>query len=219
MSGQIFAFPNVHVLQREVEARLLEQLDYLDDKVPARVLDVGSGDAHASVAMKQRWPKAQVIALDIAVGELRQSRKQAGIFKSLLGRDIERIGADLRALPLADASIDVLFSNLCLHLVDDVHAALAEFRRVLKPDGMLLVSGFGCENLHIALLGDALMHAGFRNPVLDRDEFEVDGEGEAAWYEVVYAHAWAPQPGAPIRQGGHDVVAVPVARIPIRRKQ
>ncbi|PAL02253.1 malonyl-[acyl-carrier protein] O-methyltransferase BioC, partial [Staphylococcus hominis] len=53
-------------LQREVEKRLLESLDYLESRQPEVVLDVGSGTGHASAAMKKRWPKAQVIALDMA---------------------------------------------------------------------------------------------------------------------------------------------------------
>jgi malonyl-CoA O-methyltransferase len=35
---------------------------------------------------------------------------------------------------------------------------------------------------------------------------------------VIYAHAWAPQPGAPIRQGSEEIASVPLSRIPIRRK-
>ncbi|KPV93579.1 hypothetical protein AN214_04397 [Pseudoalteromonas sp. P1-9] len=45
-----------------------------------------------------------------------------------------------------------------------------------------------------------------------------DGKLPSSW-EVIYAHAWAPDPGAPIREGGHDVASVPVSAIPIRRKQ
>jgi len=35
---------------------------------------------------------------------------------------------------------------------------------------------------------------------------------------VIYAHAWAPEGGAPIRERGHDIATVPVSAIPIRRK-
>ena len=44
-----------------------------------------------------------------------------------------------------------------------------------------------------------------------------DGRLPATW-EVIYAQAWAPQPGAPIREGGFDVASMPVSRIPIRRR-
>ena len=266
-------------LQREVQKRLLESLDYLDDRTPQVVLDVGSGPAHASAAMKKRWPKAQVIALDLAEPMLREAKKQAGWW-----RPFSRVCADAQALPLQDQSVDVIFCNLCLQWVDDLPAVFAGFRRVLKPGGLLLCSTFGPDTLvelneafaaaddiphvsrfpAIAQFGDALMMAGFRDPVLDRDLFTLtyddlpalmrelraigatnamrsrrhtltgrsrfaaaqaayeplrraDGKLPSSW-EVIYAHAWAPEPGAPIRQHGHDVAAVPVSAIPIRRK-
>ena len=70
-------------LQAEVRTRLLESLEYLDDRVPSVVLDVGSGTGHAAAAMKKRWPKAQVLALDLALPMLRESKKQAGWWKPL----------------------------------------------------------------------------------------------------------------------------------------
>jgi malonyl-CoA O-methyltransferase len=269
-------------LQREVESRLLESLDYLDERVPEVVLDLGCGPASAATAMRQRWPRARVIAMDLALPMLRQAKPRAGW--NPLRKPIARINADARALPLADASVDVLFCNLCLQWVEDLAAVFAGFRRVLKPGGLLLCSTFGPDTLHelrtafahaddvphvspfasIAQFGDALMHAGFRNPVLDRDVFvhghdslsslmrelraigatnalatrratltgrsrfaaaasaydrerRSDGMLPATW-EVVYAQAWAPPPGAPIREQGFEIASVPVSRIPIRRR-
>ncbi|MGE8219228.1 malonyl-ACP O-methyltransferase BioC [Stenotrophomonas acidaminiphila] len=267
------------VLQQEVGKRLLESLDYLEARQPQVVLDVGSGPAHATAAMKKRWPKAQVIALDLALPMLAEARKQAGWW-----RPFSRVCADARALPLADNSVDVIFSNLCLQWVEDLPSVFAGFRRVLKPGGLLVCSTFGPETLvelreafaqaddtphvsrfvQIAQFGDALMMAGFRDPVLDRDLFTLtyddlpalmrelkaigatnalsgrrhtltgrsrfnaaqaayeplrraDGKLPSSW-EVIYAHAWAPEPGAPIREHGHDVAAVPLSAIPIRRR-
>ncbi|MBD9370815.1 malonyl-ACP O-methyltransferase BioC [Xanthomonas sp. XNM01] len=267
-------------LQQEVGTRLLGSLEYLDDTVPQVVLDVGSGTGHAAAAMKKRWPKAQVLALDVSAPMLRQAKKQAGWWKPF-----SRLAADARALPLADGSVDLIHSNLCLQWIDDLPAVFAGFRRVLKPGGLLLCSSFGPDTLvelreafaqadhaphvspfaTIAQFGDALMAAGFRDPVLDRDLFTLTypdlpalmrelramgatnalatrrrtltGRGRfsaaAAAYEplrtaggtlpsswdVLYAHAWSPDPGAPIRQQGMDVASVPVSRIPIRRRE
>jgi len=266
-------------LQREVEKRLLESLDYLEDRQPQVVLDVGSGTGHASAAMKKRWPKAQVIALDLAEPMLREARKQAGWWKPF-----SRVCADAQALPLLDQSVDVIYSNLCLQWVDDLPAVFAGFRRALKPGGLLLCSTFGPDTLvelreafaqadavphvsrfaPIAQFGDALMMSGFRDPVLDRDLFTLtyddltalmrelqaigatnarqdrrhtltgrgrfaaaraayeplrrdDGKLPSSW-EVIYAQAWAPDAGAPIRERGQDVASVPVSAIPIRRR-
>jgi biotin biosynthesis protein BioC len=266
-------------LQAEVRTRLLGSLDYLDDREPEVVLDVGSGTGHAAAAIRKRWPKARVIALDLALPMLRESRRQAGWWKPFA-----RVCADARALPLAEGSVDVIFSNLCLQWVDDLPAVFAGFRRVLKPEGLLLCSSFGPETLSelrgafaaaddaphvspfasIAQFGDALMAAGFRDPVVDRDMFtltypdlpalmrelraigatnalasrrrsltgrarfaaaaaayeplrDADGRLPSTW-EVIYAQAWAPAPGAPIREDGHEIAAVPLSKIPIRRR-
>ena len=273
-------------LQREVEGWLLESLMYLDDTVPATVLDLGSGPGHASADMRKRWPKARIVAMDLALPMLRRLDPRAGGLAGGLGLrpGIDRVCGDAAALPLADGSVDVLFSNLCLQWVEDLQAAFAGFRRVLRPGGLLLLSTFGHDTLHelraafaeadeaphvspfttIANFGDALMHAGFRDPVIDRDmlvrghddlpalmrelralgatnalaqrrrsltgrtrfaraaaAYEPlrmeNGKLPASW-EVVTAMAWAPEPGAPIRVGGEEVISFPANRIPIRKR-
>ena len=186
-------------LQHAVEARLLESLDYLDDPAlqrepPQRVLDLGCGTGRASIAMQKRWPKAQIVSLDLALPMLRQARgtsaRSMGWLSNPFARKPAQVCADARALPLAEASVDVLFSNLCVQWVEDLDALFAGFRRVLKPNGLLLVSTFGPETLwelrdafahadaaphvspfaDIAGFGDALVRAGFRQPVLDSEE-------------------------------------------------
>jgi len=185
-------------LQHAVEARLLESLDYLDERAPPhRVLDLGCGTGRASALIQLRWPRAQVLSLDVALPMLHQARlasrlwphSPAGWLSNPFVQRPRQVCADARALPLTDGSIDVLFSNLCLQWVDDLDAVFAGFRRVLRPGGLLLVSTFGPQTLwelrdafshadaaphvspfaDIAVLGDALMRAGFRQPVLDRD--------------------------------------------------
>ena len=186
-------------LQHAVEARLLESLDYLDDPAlqrepPQRVLDLGCGTGRASIAMQKRWPKAQIVSLDLALPMLRQARgtsaRSMGWLSNPFARKPAQVCADARALPLAEASVDVLFSNLCVQWVEDLDALFAGFRRVLKPNGLLLVSTFGPETLwelrdafahadaaphvspfaDIAGVGDALVRAGFHQPVLDRED-------------------------------------------------
>jgi malonyl-CoA O-methyltransferase len=279
-------------LQREVEARLLESLDfwpakYGDARTPACAVDLGSGPGRGAAAMRGRWPKARVLAIDLALPMLREARRRErwGLLgRNPLRRGVDRLCADARALPLADGSVDVLFSNLCLQWIEDLPAVFAGFRRVMRPGGLLMVSTFGPDTLFelreafaggddaphvspfasIAQFGDALMHAGFRDPVLDRDttvsrhedlaalvrelrtlgatnalrarrhtltgkarfaraaqayaaEFG-DAAGLPATWETITAMAWAPEPGAPIRQGGAEIASFPAARIPIRRR-
>lgn len=174
--------PNA-ALQRKIEARMLERLEYFSGK-PARVLDVGCGPGHGSSALRKRYRSAQIIALDIAMPMLRQVRPG-------WRHPLARVCADARALPLPDASVDVLFSNLCIQWVGNLPPLFAEFRRVLRPGGYAAFSTFGPDTLHelraawsaadvaphvstfpdMAQVGDALMAAGFRDPVLDTEHF------------------------------------------------
>jgi malonyl-CoA O-methyltransferase len=101
------------------------------------------------------------------------------------------VAADAQALPLADASVDLVYSNLCLQWCDDPGLVLAEFARVLRPDGFLLFTSFGPSTLyelrdafaatdaspHVSRfidmhdIGDGLLTTGFRDPVLEREDF------------------------------------------------
>jgi malonyl-CoA O-methyltransferase len=173
-------------LQRKIEARLLERLEYFPGR-PARVLDIGCGPGHGSAVLRKRYSGAQVIALDLALPMLRQLRPG-------WHRPLARVCADARALPLPDASVDLLFSNLCIQWIDELPALFAELRRVLRPGGYAAFSTFGPDTLHelrsawaaadsaphvsafahIAQVGDALMAAGFRDPVLDCEHFTLD---------------------------------------------
>jgi len=268
------------VLQHEVESRLIERLDDFSID-PNRILDVGCGPGSGSLALKKRYRKADIVALDLALPMAREAKRQAGWFRP----KYSVVCADASALPFADGAFDLVFSNLCMQWVPDLPALFAQWRRVLAPGGLLLCSSFGPDTLwelrdafaqadgdvphvnHFApiqTLGDALMHEGFRDPVLDTDRFTLTyahaadlmrelrliGAGNAladrrrsltgksrmqaafaayeshrrtdgslpATYEVLYAHAFAPEPGQPRREEGKEIAAVPVTRIPIRRK-
>jgi len=96
-------------------------------------------------------------------------------------------------LPLADASVDVVFSSLMLQWCDPLDSAFAEVRRVLKPEGFFTFSTFGPDTLrelrsawaeadgynhvnHFADMhdvGDALVRAGLMEPVLDVDRVQL----------------------------------------------
>jgi malonyl-CoA O-methyltransferase len=172
------------VLHTEVRENLLERLQ-LTALNPGVVLDAGAGTGHASRALKRRYPKAQVIALDFSHNMLLEAARQ----QSWL-RPFARLCADAELLPLPDGSVDLIVSNLLLQWCRP-DAVFAEFRRVLKPGGLLSFSSFGPDTLrelrtawgqvdshsHVHQfidmhdLGDALVRSGFAGPVLDVERF------------------------------------------------
>src|SRR6056297_2209031 len=171
-------------LQAEVAQRLLERLDGLNFE-PKTVVDLGCGPGLQAKGLSQRFGDARVVAMDWALPML----WRAGVERGWLRRRFERVAADGNALPLADASIDLLYSNLMLPWCDELPAMLNGFRRVLKPGGLVLFSTFGPDTLtelreawsqvddqpHVSrfadvqTIGDAMMRAGFGEPVLDTD--------------------------------------------------
>jgi malonyl-CoA O-methyltransferase len=169
------------VLQREVQAALLERLDFYT-QAPQRVIDVGAGTGRGSALLKQRYAKAEVIAVDLALPMLRAAKQHSSWLKPFI-----RVCAEATSLPLADHSVDVLHSNLCFQWIDDLPALFNECARVLKPGGLLAFSTFGPDTLkelraswaeadqqpHVSRfldmhdVGDAMLNAGLRDPVLD----------------------------------------------------
>lgn len=173
------------VLQAEVRTELLERLE-LTRLEPAQIVDVGCGTGHASRALLARYPRARVIALDISASMLRAARHQQRFY-----RKFQRLCADAARLPLADASVDLIYSNLMLQWCNDPDAVFAEFRRVLRPHGLVTFSSFGPDTLkelrsawravdehtHVNQfldmhdVGDALVRAGLAEPVLDVEHY------------------------------------------------
>ena len=169
------------VLQREVQKHLLERLSFYPE-MPQRVLDVGAGTGRGSALLKQRYPKAEVIAVDLALPMLRAAKQHSGWL-----RPFARVCAEARALPLPDHSIDVLYSNLCFQWVDDLATLFGECMRVLRPGGLMVFSSYGPDTLmelraawaeadqqpHVSRfldmhdVGDAMLASGLRDPVLD----------------------------------------------------
>jgi malonyl-CoA O-methyltransferase len=173
------------VLHREVEQRMLERLDLVKLQ-PHGILDVGAGPGSASHALGKRYRAAQVIALDIAHAMLVLARRGSPWYRRLAC-----VCADLEALPIAAARIDLIFSNLTLQWAASIESAFTEFRRVLRPGGLLMFSTFGPDTLkelraawsaadgfeHVNRfvdmhdIGDALVQTGFAEPVMDMEMF------------------------------------------------
>lgn len=182
----------VAVLQSRVAEELLSRLEPFDFR-PQIILDLGAGTGRVAAELKRRYRRSRVIALDLAPGMLREAARHQRLF-----RRFERVCADAARLPLQPASIDVVFSNLMLQWCDPLDQALAEVRRVLKPQGFFAFSTFGPDTLkelrsawaeadsynHVNRfldmhdVGDALVRAGLQEPVLDVDHTQLTyGDG------------------------------------------
>jgi malonyl-CoA O-methyltransferase len=175
------------IIGAEIRTRLLERLDIVRLQ-PQVVLDLGAGTGHASKALKHRYRGAEVVALDLAPAMLIEAnRRQSWL------RRFHRVAADAHRLPLKDASVELVFSNLMLEWCHDPDAVFQEIRRVLKPGGLLTFATLGPDTLrelreawrkvdhytHVHRfidmhdLGDALLRAGLAEPVMDTERLTV----------------------------------------------
>jgi SAM-dependent methyltransferase len=102
------------------------------------VLDVGSGSGtDALICARLVGPQGRVYALDMTApmrAKLQETAAAAGI------ANLEVLEGDAEAIPLADASVDVVTTNGVLNLVPDKARAIAEIHRVLKPGGRLQIA-------------------------------------------------------------------------------
>jgi len=151
---------------------------------PQVVVDLGCGPGAAVRVLRQRYPRARVLGLDFSMGMLQEARR----WRPWMRKPLWLCG-DMERLPLRDASVDLLFSNLSVQWGSDLAETFAEARRVLKPDGVLLFSSLGPDTLkelraawqsadksqhaHVNMfydmhdVGDALLRVGLRDPVMD----------------------------------------------------
>jgi malonyl-CoA O-methyltransferase len=187
------SYDEAAILQREVCARLLEHLEPMRLE-PRRVADLGCGTGHAFEALAKRYPAAHLVGIDIAPAMLGRARRRPAWWQRLLGARPPALAcADIERLPLASGSVDLVFSNLALQWCEPARA-FAEAARVLANDGLLLFSTFGPDTLrelreafaqadstpHVNRfvdmhdLGDALVHAGFADPVMDMERVTME---------------------------------------------
>lgn len=132
------------IRQRE---RLLDQVQWRDG---VRVLDVGCGRGLLAIgAARRAGPGAVVVGVDLwQAADLAGNNPSAAVENA--GREgvsdrVRIVTGDMRALPLANGSIDVALSSLAIHNVPaeaDRTRALAEIARALVPGGVLVIQDF-----------------------------------------------------------------------------
>ena len=199
---------------------------------PNNILELGSACGQFSQLLKSKYPTAELIALDSSLDRLK------------LASSDNTVCADAYQLPFGFQSFDMVVSHLMLHWILDLPRLLAEIKRVLKPQGVFVFSYYGPDTLRemgepwspfidMHDVGDALVQAGFRDPILDVERFNIEYDGwddaqedllntadnelinlskphelQLITYEMVYGHAWLESHTFSANQEG--VVSIPL---------
>jgi ubiquinone/menaquinone biosynthesis C-methylase UbiE len=103
-------------------------LEHLGDLDQRRVADIGCGKGRFARIVKERWPTAHVIAVDLAEAMLAH-----------VPADLERVAASMTALPVASATMDAAYATESLEHAVDIPAAVAELARIVKKGGRIAI--------------------------------------------------------------------------------
>ncbi|WP_298173018.1 class I SAM-dependent methyltransferase [Novosphingobium sp.] len=101
---------------------------------PRTIMDFGAGIGNALAPMHEAFPEAEIIALDV-------SRASLDLVDTQAIPNVRTLAYDGLKVPLPDASLDCIFIACVFHHIPAEHhvALLAELRRVLRPDGVLVL--------------------------------------------------------------------------------
>jgi ubiquinone/menaquinone biosynthesis C-methylase UbiE len=177
--------PATFLLDR-VAADLAERVSAVLRRFDVAV-DLGTPGEAVRAALSGLGSIGTVVAMDTIAGRGTTRAEKA----------VLRVIADEEALPFRDASLNLAISAFTLQFVNDLPGVLAQIRRALKPDGLLVAALVGGETLtelrqafaaaesnteggasprvapfvDLRTLGDLLRRAGFALPVTDSDRY------------------------------------------------
>jgi ubiquinone/menaquinone biosynthesis C-methylase UbiE len=102
-----------------------------------RALEIGAGTGYFSLNLVRAGVIGHATCTDISPGMLDALQANA----DNLGIDVDAVACDAEQLPFEDASFDLVFGHAVLHHLPNLDRAFSEFRRVLKPGGVIAFAG------------------------------------------------------------------------------
>jgi ubiquinone/menaquinone biosynthesis C-methylase UbiE len=180
--------------QRQVKAKLAKSLGGVPEQPFAEALEIGAGTGYFALNLLQLGLVGRVTATDISPGMLATLSGSA----RRLGLEVKTVRTDAEQLPFRDASFDLVFGHAVLHHIPDPVRAFSEFRRVLRPGGMVAFCGepsrYGDRLAAIPKRAGALLAPAWRRLLgAAPREADPDADGDGDWLEgQVDVHAFSP---------------------------
>ena len=164
-SGAANSYDSASRLQRQVGEKLLSLLP--NKSYQNTVIDLGCGTGFFAKPLLDKHVSATIIGVDISQGMLKVAKSQQGLIDLWLCADAEKI-------PLADNSVDMVFSNLAFQWCSQLPILAQEIARIVKPGGRLaftsVASGTLAELKASWIEVDSYVHV---NKFLDSDKWKI----------------------------------------------
>jgi SAM-dependent methyltransferase len=122
--------------QAQVTSKLGKALGH-EPRRYARALEIGAGTGYFSINLLRAGVIGEAVATDISAGMLSKLERSA----AERGVRVEIAACQASALPFDDDSFDLVFGHAVLHHLPDLDAGFREFRRVLRPGGVMAFCG------------------------------------------------------------------------------
>jgi ubiquinone/menaquinone biosynthesis C-methylase UbiE len=125
-------------------------VNYFKDIEIHNILDVGTGTGAFLHVLKTTFPNSKITAVDPSKEELEIARQNFS--------DVDFVEMEAEKLDFADNTFDVVSISMALHHLPKVKKGLKEMKRVLKPEGYMIISEVISDNLNEAQEVHKLYH-------------------------------------------------------------
>lgn len=141
---------------RYSDATLRHAMQAIGDTPPGHLVDVACGTGLLIERVRLRWPATPSIGVDLSPDMLEQADRRLPTSDGSVSPSTSWRVGPAEDLPIDDASADTLTCTNAFHLVQRPTDALAEFRRVLRPHGRLIIVDWCADYRSMRLLLAAL---------------------------------------------------------------
>lgn len=123
--------------QTQDKAHLERILHFLNISDGMKILDLGTGTGYLAFPIAGRYPKAEIIGLDIVQRALDKNQEKA-VTEGL--KNIQFVSYNGLIFPFADEAFDMVITRYALHHFPAIKDTFQEINRVLKPNGMFFLT-------------------------------------------------------------------------------
>lgn len=119
--------------QRYIDATMKAVLEVVKFEGREKILDIPCGTGALERRLLEKWPNLRITGADISPGMLRQAKSKEADAK------VKWVNAEVSRLPFVDGEFDCVICANSFHYFSTPEESLEEIRRVLRPEGMLIL--------------------------------------------------------------------------------